>query len=493
MEASAYILLGSGVLAMLPFISAFARGGRAAIPWKIAAGGTGEPLLFSVLISLSLSFFDFATAVSFLSGAFISLLTALACRRLLVSQTHEEKEKIKAPLAAFALAFGPALSTLGAVIFVYEGNACAAAGAAGGWAGALYLKSRLALRKRKTDQLPESVLRVADSTLHRSADVMVIAAAADVLAVGMESGESAWMMLPAALLAPGVLAANSALLVPGLVQSRKKKGEWVVWFNGIAVCAAAYFISKILIAGFRSTDLWMAGIMDRTGPFWAVAVGIFMPLLARQAVRHYRRHPAAGGHLFFKTERILLPSFFICAAIGFAYIFAGLYGIALAGIGFIAVPAAFPDEEDNAAPVAGSLFSAAAALAACAALAGVPLSSFLISFPEYFFTMIPAGAVMVLVVCAFRKRFPSDRREAYPSLCLLSLALYLASIGLDTEALSGFFIGMVLTAVPAGFRVTGSADKIPDFPFRAALDCGSLLRASAAFAATLLLVAAGCG
>jgi len=492
MGAPGFLLLTSGLLAMLPLLIALkpARSGHASISWRGAACGTAEPFLFSVLISIPLFyFFDPLIAASFLSGTTVSLLTALAARRIFASFYPGGEGTIRAALTAVSLALGPALAALGAVLLISEGNEGAVAGFAGGWAGALYLGTRLRPERQDPDPAPDFAAGAAASVLHRSADLTVIVSTAVVIDSVMKNGSETWVLLLAAFLAAGVITALSGAFFFGIPRLNVKAREGIVWGCGIAGSAAAFMATRLLTANLRSADLWQAGVLDRTGPFWAVSAGIFMPLIARQAVLYYRRNPEGKG-LLCEKEKWLLPVFFAASSGGLAYFFAGLYGIVLAGAGCIAVLMLPADLDDHILSVTGSLLAASAGLAGCAALAGIPLPPFRINSPAYFFSLIPAGALTVLALCAFGKRFPSDRREAYPSLCILLAGLCFAAKGLDPDALSGFLTGTALAALLTGFHLLGSTGKTPSGgSSRAALDCGSLLRTAAAMAMLVLLMA----
>lgn len=118
--------------------------------------------------------------------------------------------------------------------------------------------------------------------------------------------------------------------------------------TGALYSGSAFYILKGAADGITSQVLADMSILDRMGPFWAVAAGIFSVLLTHVLYCRYQKANAVNEknqYLLGRAERIYFPLLFPAAGVWIAYESAGLYGIVLSAVGAAGVLSflIFPD------------------------------------------------------------------------------------------------------------------------------------------------------
>jgi len=174
------------------------------------------------------------------------------------------------------------------------------------------------------------------------------------IAIGVTMGEHSmvWMSLPMIFIMVGLIASMIGI---GLFNFLKNLSPQAALSNslyivGILFIIASFFVVKYATANMTPEYLKSIGMVSKLGPFWAVILGIICGMLIGGITEYYTAHkpvvriaeasqtgPATNIIAGFAVglESVVLPVFFIAISIWIAYICAGLYGIAIAGVGML--------------------------------------------------------------------------------------------------------------------------------------------------------------
>lgn len=174
------------------------------------------------------------------------------------------------------------------------------------------------------------------------------------IAIGATMGAASlqWMMLPMLFIIAGLLA---SILGIGLFNFLKNMSPQSALSNslyiaGVVFIILSFFVVRATTSGMDPEYLAELGMISKYGPFYAALLGIVAGMViggiteyytARKPIRHIAESsqtgPATNIISGFATglESVAAPVFFIAIAIWLAFTVAGLYGIALAGVGML--------------------------------------------------------------------------------------------------------------------------------------------------------------
>ncbi|MFB3925201.1 MAG: hypothetical protein ACE14T_04025 [Syntrophales bacterium] len=301
-------------------------------------------------------------------------------------------------------------------------------------------------------------------------------------------GYAEWQELPVLFVVAGYLASLAGIAV---ILFSKEKAHWSRWISAGIFIAVAFLLVRKNMAVFSSDDLAEAGMLDRSGPFWAVSLGAVIPLLTGLLIDYYSSPERVGKaeYLFSRAEGVILPAVFTATAIWMSHIFAGLYGVALAALGIsgtLSVSAALNiagrffrkpgsgggqgesylrgmiHSRRSPDPGRGYVLTSSifAASAGCAAYAATLKEGFRGS-PD----ILPGMAGLILGMAAaylmfssFLKTGPSWKRIYLPFIMIL-LILFAAGFLAGPGITIGFLAGTVLAGAATGFLVWHAGSK----------------------------------
>jgi len=235
-----------------------------------------------------------------------------------------------------------------------------------------------------------------------------------------------------------------------LAVNEDKGGKALCYITGAAVLAfmaCVYHLDRKLTATMAANAIAGSGMVDRLGPFWSAATGCVSALIMRVLCR---RFPSS-----------VLFVYFVSMGLWIAYLFSGLYGMAVAGVGMmgtfyldVAVSNAGGDGSSEAGKfiLVVSSFSTFAILAAFSAVvrsyAGE--EDLLIDLTRILtVACIVLGGLTVRLMPILEKRFNRPGHEAL----LLTVALAVpCAVGtvLGPEPLVAFIAGLVVVGTLNG-------------------------------------------
>jgi len=178
----------------------------------------------------------------------------------------------------------------------------------------------------------------------------VIAAIAIAATMGVE--KMAWMTLPMLFIMAGLISSIIGIGLFNFLKGLKPQAALSnsLYIAGILFIISSFFIVKYLTAGMDDEYLKSIGMMGKLGPFWAVLLGIVVGMLIGAVTEYYTaRGPVVRVAEASQTgaatniirgisvglESVAAPVFFIAIAIWLSFLCAGLYGIAIAGVGML--------------------------------------------------------------------------------------------------------------------------------------------------------------
>ena len=182
----------------------------------------------------------------------------------------------------------------------------------------------------------------------------VIAAIAigSTMGMGVEGMAMKWMALPMLFIIVGLFASVIGIGLFNFLKNMKPQSALSnsLYIAGILFIIASYFVVKYTTAGMSAEYLKSLGMISALGPFWAVLLGIIAGMIIGAVTEYYTaRGPvykvAEASQTGAATniisgfavglESVVAPVFFIAMAIWLSYLTAGLYGIAIAGVGML--------------------------------------------------------------------------------------------------------------------------------------------------------------
>jgi len=178
----------------------------------------------------------------------------------------------------------------------------------------------------------------------------VIAAIAIAATMGAE--KMAWMTLPMLFIMAGLISSVIGIGLFNFLKGLKPQAALSnsLYIAGILFIISSFFIVKYLTAGMDDEYLKSIGMIGKLGPFWAVLLGIVVGMLIGAVTEYYTaRGPVVRVAEASQTgaatniirgisvglESVAAPVFFIAIAIWLSFLCAGLYGIAIAGVGML--------------------------------------------------------------------------------------------------------------------------------------------------------------
>jgi len=176
--------------------------------------------------------------------------------------------------------------------------------------------------------------------------------AAIAIAATMGEYKMIWMALPMLFIMAGLVASVIGIGFFNFLKNMKPQAALSnsLYVAGILFIIFSFFIVNYTTAGIPDEYLKNMGMISRLGVFWAVILGIIVGMLIGGITEYYTARgpviriakasqtgPATNIITGFAVglESVTLPIFFIGMAIWLAYICAGLYGIAMAGVGML--------------------------------------------------------------------------------------------------------------------------------------------------------------
>jgi K(+)-stimulated pyrophosphate-energized sodium pump len=176
--------------------------------------------------------------------------------------------------------------------------------------------------------------------------------AAIAIAATMGEYKMTWMALPMLFIMAGLVASVIGIGFFNFLKNMKPQAALSnsLYIAGILFIIFSFFIVRYTTAGIPDEYLKSIGMISRLGVFWAVILGIIVGMLIGGITEYYTARgpviriakasqtgPATNIITGFAVglESVTLPIFFIGMAIWLAYICAGLYGIAMAGVGML--------------------------------------------------------------------------------------------------------------------------------------------------------------
>jgi len=176
--------------------------------------------------------------------------------------------------------------------------------------------------------------------------------AAIAIAATMGEYKMVWMALPMLFIMAGLVASVIGIGFFNFLKNMKPQAALSnsLYIAGILFIVFSFFIVKYATAGISDEHLKSIGMISKLGVFWAVILGIVTGMLIGAITEYYTARgpvvriakasqtgPATNviTGLAVGLESVTLPVFFIGMAILLAYTCAGLYGIAIAGVGML--------------------------------------------------------------------------------------------------------------------------------------------------------------
>jgi K(+)-stimulated pyrophosphate-energized sodium pump len=176
--------------------------------------------------------------------------------------------------------------------------------------------------------------------------------AAIAIAVTMGEYKMVWMSLPMLFIMAGLVASIIGIGFFNFLKNMKPQAALSnsLYIAGFLFIVFSYFIVRYATAEIPIEHLKSIGMISNLGVFWAVILGIVAGMLIGAITEYYTARgpvvriakasqtgPATNIITGFAVglESVTLPVFFIAMAIWLAYICAGLYGIAIAGVGML--------------------------------------------------------------------------------------------------------------------------------------------------------------
>ena len=267
-----------------------------------------------------------------------------------------------------------------------------------------------------------------------------------------------WSQIPFMLAGAGLIVSVTALCLHWLLKGRGKR--WIIGLAAILFSVAVWHAVHEVMTDVPSQALADAGLLDRVGPFWAVAVGMVTVFLMKALFFHYCQS-AEPTYLFGKTEGLFLAIFFPGMAAWISYLLAGFYGIALSAAGAtVALGLIFPYAGGSLK--AGNLFQMQAPEAirgyalmgsfpvACGALALLVLVlneyTDVLRMENWTMLVAPAGLGLFFPVLMERMTFESFWRRSVLPIPILMICLFSIGGFMGAPGLLGFVAGATISA-----------------------------------------------
>ncbi len=167
----------------------------------------------------------------------------------------------------------------------------------------------------------------ASKTLYVNLDAYVscvtVLVSAMIVGENLPHNDRVWIGL-AVLIAMAGLAATAVAGLIFLAVNEDKGGKALRYITGAVVLtflACVYYLDRKLTATMASDAVFGSGMVDRLGPFWSAVTGCVSAIIMRVLCR---RLPSS-----------VLFVYFVGIGLWIAYLFSGLYGIAVAGVGIM--------------------------------------------------------------------------------------------------------------------------------------------------------------
>jgi len=174
------------------------------------------------------------------------------------------------------------------------------------------------------------------------------------IAIGATMGayKMVWMSLPLLLIMAGLISSVIGIGLFNFMKGLKPQAALSnsLYIAGILFIIFSYFVVKYSTGDMPEEYLKSLGMISKMGTFWAVILGIVVGMLIGGITEYYTAHgpvvriakasqTGAATNIIsgiaVGMESVTIPVFCIGIAIWFSYICAGIYGIAIAGVGML--------------------------------------------------------------------------------------------------------------------------------------------------------------
>lgn len=400
-----------------------------------------------VFVILLLVLEEKLTALAFVAGVLsLAVLMLFADRALLFADAVKEHTFV-GPITGMSLS-GMTLAGVGLFfyIFTWEEASVVSGFALGGSFVFFFISCG------RGDEGSEKIGRpFRDDLADMYTSYTCVLVAAIAIGTNIEYHQRVWTGMPFLFAMAGLMVSGAATFYTMTVadENRPRVIRHAEYLSGVLCLAMIGFIDQELTKKMTADAIAYSGLVDRLGPFCAAASGWVTGILINAVHRHDAAGKATGDQRF---APMAFYVYLLAMGLWIADLFAGLYGIALSGLGMLATlcmdacqrGSANDGEEMRRFSFSAAVFAAFALFAAFSATVKSAVEAgdfFMDGAGELVVPGLLLSGLVPFLAPALAKRFSS-----WPFLLGTILLLVPCVIGslIGPEALGGFILGSIL-------------------------------------------------